>query len=72
MGDGVNTITRVILMECVKIESEWRQEVNNNRDCMKKGVSKEYIKSKYNYSNKPKLKLSMFDVKIIIYWQPWR
>jgi hypothetical protein len=28
---------------------------------MKKGVSKEYIKSKYNYSNKPKLKLSMFD-----------
>ena len=48
---------------------EW---VNNNRDCMKKGVSKEYIKNKYNYSNKPKLKLSMFDVKIIIYWQPWR
>lgn len=28
---------------------------------MKKGVSKEYIKNKYNYSNKPKLKLSMFD-----------
>ncbi len=28
---------------------------------MKKGVNKEYIKSKYNYSNKPKLKLSMFD-----------
>lgn len=28
---------------------------------MKKGVSKDYIKSKYNYSNKPKLKLSMFD-----------
>lgn len=28
---------------------------------MKKGVSKEHIKSKYNYSNKPKLKLSMFD-----------
>ena len=54
-------------MECVKIESECRQEVNNNRDCMKKGVSKEYIKNKYNYSNKPKLKLSMFDVKIIIY-----
>lgn len=48
-------------MECVKIESEWRQEVNNNIDCMKKGVSKEYIKSKYDYSNKPKLKLSMFD-----------
>lgn len=29
---------------------------------MKKGVSKEYIKNKYNYSNKPKLKPSMFDV----------
>ncbi len=28
---------------------------------MKKGVNKEYINSKYNYSNKPKLKLSMFD-----------
>lgn len=28
---------------------------------MKKGVSKEYIKNKYNYSNKPKLKSSMFD-----------
>ena len=62
MKDGVNTITRVVLMECVKIESEWRQEVNNNRDCMKKGVSKEYIKSEYNYSNKPKLKTSMFYV----------
>ena len=60
-GDGVNTITSVILMECVKIESEWRQEVNNNRDCMKKGVNKEYIKNKYNYSNKPKLKSSLFD-----------
>ena len=61
MKDGVNTITRVILMEYAKIESEWRQEVNNNRDCMKKGVSKEYIKNKYNYSNKPKLKSSLFD-----------
>lgn len=50
-------------MECVKIESEWRQEVNNNRDCMKKGVNKEHIKNKYkyNYSNKPKLKSSLFD-----------
>ncbi len=48
-------------MECVKIESEWRQEVNNNRDYIKKGASKEYIKSEYNNSNKPKLKLSMFD-----------
>lgn len=48
-------------MEYAKIESEWRQEVNNNRDHIKKGVSKEYIKNKYNYSNKPKLKLSMFD-----------
>lgn len=36
--------------------------MNNNRDCMKKGVSKEHIKSKYNYNNKPKLKPSMFDV----------
>ena len=61
MKDGVNTITRVVLMECVKIESEWRQEVNNNRDYIKKGVSKEYIKNKYNYSNKPKLKSSLFD-----------
>ena len=25
------------------------------------------VKGKCNYSNKPKLKLSMFDVKIIIY-----
>lgn len=61
MKDGVNTITRVIVMEYAKIESEWRQEVNNNRDHIKRGVSKEHIKSKYNYSNKPKLKLSMFD-----------
>ena len=48
-------------MEYAKIESEWRQEVNNNSDHIKKGVSKEYINIKYNYSNKPKLKLSMFD-----------
>ena len=52
---------RIRVMECVKIESEWRQEVNNNRDCMKNGVNKEYIKNKYNYSNKPKLKSSLFD-----------
>lgn len=28
---------------------------------MKKGVNKEYIKNKYNYSNKPKLKSSLLD-----------
>ena len=28
---------------------------------MKKGVNKEYIKNKYNYSNKPKLKSSLFE-----------
>lgn len=30
---------------------------------MKKGVSKEYIKNKYNYSNKPKLKILAYNGK---------
>ena len=55
-GDGVDTITRVILMECVKTE----RENEGQRWMINKGVDT-------NYSNKPKLKLSIFYVSISLF-----